>query len=88
MGGGSKLIFSSSLKSVIGEVMKHPVTTEDNIEVDAITGFKGVNNRLIMSPIVENVIAAISADTLKYWWVFGADTSCVTAHTRYTIEIA
>lgn len=65
MGGGSKLIFSNSLKSVPGEVMKHPVYTEDGLEVGALTSFRGQNNRLVVGVLYTGVTARILEELEK-----------------------
>lgn len=51
-GSGDKLVFAAQLKSVIGDVMHYDVHTEDNREIQAMFGFKSINNRIVLSPYI------------------------------------
>jgi hypothetical protein len=51
-GVGDKTVFAAQMKSVIGEVLDYPVTTESGQEIDAIFGAKSIYNRIVTSPFV------------------------------------
>lgn len=51
-GVGDKVVFASQLKSVIGDVFDHKLLTEDGKEVDALFAFRGIYNRVVVSPIL------------------------------------
>lgn len=58
MGGGSKLIYSSSLKSVITRVEQTPITGVDNgVNVDAVSSWRGVQNRLVTGVLCTGTVA-------------------------------
>lgn len=56
---GDKQIFSHQLKTTIGEVFQHEITTEDGMEIDAIFGARSVGAR-----VVESVYQIGTATTL------------------------
>jgi hypothetical protein len=51
-GVGDKAVFAAQMKSVIGEVLDYPITTETGQEIDAIFGAKSIYNRIVTSPFV------------------------------------
>ena len=56
MGGGDKVVFDSSLKSVSCGLMDETFQVEDgSVEVDALFSGRGINNRLILSPIITGI---------------------------------
>ena len=59
MRAGSKIIFSSSLKSVNSGVEPHPIYTEDGEEVLAIMSSLSMSNRIVMSPKLHGVAARV-----------------------------
>lgn len=51
-GIGDKVVFASQLKSVVGNVMSEQLFDESGREVDALFGFRGIYNRVTVSPIL------------------------------------
>lgn len=73
MGSGDKLVFDSSLKSVVGRIMQDPVVSEDgSITIDAEMGAKGISNRIVNSPILvgvaSRVLENVKANVLKLYF--------------------
>lgn len=64
MGVGDKLVVGNQLKSVPGRVMVGTNQTEDGQDIDVIFSWKGVDNRIVLSPkkmgIVNSTMAALS----------------------------
>lgn len=54
-GVGDKVVFDSSLKSVIGRVSDHPIVTEHGETVDAVFGLNSIFNRIILSPMIQGI---------------------------------
>ena len=49
-GIGDKSVFANQMKSVIGEVMEYPLTTESGQPVDAVFGQRSITKRIVLSP--------------------------------------
>lgn len=47
---GDKGVFANQMKSVFGEVMDYPMTTESGEPIDAVFGYKSIFNRIVHSP--------------------------------------
>jgi hypothetical protein len=58
-GVGDKIVFDSSLKSVIGKVMPEPIMSDGGIEVDALFGSMSISNRIVLSPLRQGLIERI-----------------------------
>lgn len=57
---GSKIVISSSLKSVCGKVLNHDMMTEDGtIRVDAVMSYRSMMARIVSSPQLTGVAASI-----------------------------
>ena len=57
---GSKIIYDSSLKSVVGMVLDDTIVAEDGVtKVDAVMGWRALQARIILSPLLCGVSAAI-----------------------------
>lgn len=54
-GVGDKIVFDSSLKSVVGVVVEEGPTTESGLEVDAVFSGSSISNRIVNSPILVGV---------------------------------
>ena len=54
-GVGDKVVFDSSLKSVIGRVSDHPIITEEGETIDAVFGLNSIFNRIILSPMIQGI---------------------------------
>jgi len=72
MGGGSKVIFGPSLKSVSAEVTADKIETEDGaIEIDGRTSFRGINNRIVFGVIITGTAARVmdklQQDVIAMW---------------------
>jgi hypothetical protein len=71
-GIGDKIIFDSSLKSVISNVMSEPMTTESGRVVDAQFASQGVFNRIITSPFVQGcaqtIMEKLEDDVIKMYF--------------------
>jgi hypothetical protein len=66
MRGGSKLIYSSSLKSVVANVIQDtPIGADDNEPVDALTSWRGLNNRLVFGVVLTGLASRIVNDLEK-----------------------
>lgn len=66
MGGGDKVVFDSSLKSVSCRLMEETASTLDHsTEVDAIFSGRGINNRIILSPIITGIGNRVMAELEK-----------------------
>jgi len=51
-GVGDKLIFGSQLKTIIGDVFNDKYYTDKGEEVQAFFAFRGIYNRIVLSPIL------------------------------------
>jgi hypothetical protein len=51
-GVGDKTVFAHQMKSVIGDVFKEPLISEDGEIIDAIFGAQSIANRIVMSPYI------------------------------------
>lgn len=49
---GDKLVFANQMKTVVGEVLTYPVTTENGEVIDAIFGSRSIAARIVNSPII------------------------------------
>ena len=49
---GDKVVFANQMKSIVCEVMSYDVKTESNETIDAIFGYKSINNRIVHSPLI------------------------------------
>lgn len=58
-GVGDKGVFGNQLKTVFGEVMEQPMTTEDGQEIDCVFGFRSLNARIVESPIIIGTTATL-----------------------------
>lgn len=47
---GDKGVFANQMKSVFGEVMDYPMTTESGETIDAVFGYRSIFNRIVHSP--------------------------------------
>lgn len=47
---GDKGVFGNQMKSVIGEVIDYPMTTETGEDIEAVFGYKGIFKRIVHSP--------------------------------------
>lgn len=54
-GVGDKLVFDSSLKSVTADVLEHSPETVSGVKIDGIFSGRSINNRIIMSPILNGL---------------------------------
>lgn len=70
-GIGDKLVYDSSLKSVISDVIDEPMTTLSGVEVDAIFSGSGINRRTITSPLItgtiQRVLEKVEHDIIDWW---------------------
>lgn len=56
MNTGDKIVIDSSLKSVCAKVIPDKIQTEDgSIEVELLTSCRGINNRIVFSPLIVGV---------------------------------
>lgn len=63
MRGGDKLIYASSLKSVVCEVNPNEVKTEDgSLTVDAKSSWRGLNNRIVTGAFLTGLTARVIQD--------------------------
>lgn len=70
-GVGDKLVYDSSLKSVISEVIDKPMVTEGGVEVDAVFSGSGINRRTITSPLIVGTVQRVLEKTEQNiidWW--------------------
>jgi hypothetical protein len=51
-GVGDKGIFANQMKSVFGEVLDYEMRTESGREIDAIFGFRSIQARIVLSPMI------------------------------------
>jgi len=58
-GVGDKIVFDSSLKSVVGDVESGDILTENGSKVDAIFGAKSIFNRIILSPLITGILSLV-----------------------------
>lgn len=58
-GIGDKLVFDSSLKTIISNVSEDGYETEDGGKLDALFNTKGVNNRIVLSVIKTGILNKI-----------------------------
>ena len=49
---GDKGVFANQMKSVISDVFTDKVTTDSGEKVDAFFSYKGILNRIVLSPIL------------------------------------
>lgn len=49
---GDKGVFGNQMKSVIGEVIDYPMTTESGEDIEAVFGYKGIFKRIVHSPAI------------------------------------
>lgn len=70
-GVGDKLVYDSSLKSVVSEVFENPLKTESGVEIDAVFGANGINRRTITSPLIvgtlQRVLEKLEKDVIDEW---------------------
>jgi hypothetical protein len=59
---GDKIIFDSSLKTVVGRVEANEIVTESGKKIDAVFGANSVFNRIILSPIIVGIYDRILED--------------------------
>jgi len=52
MGVGDKGVFGAQLKSVISATMSQPMTTKSGRQIDAIFGYKSIDDRIVFSPYI------------------------------------
>lgn len=52
MGVGDKGVFGAQLKSVISATMTSPMTTKSGRKIDAIFGYKSIDDRIVFSPYI------------------------------------
>jgi len=71
-GIGDKVVFDSSLKSVIGNVLENPIMSSSGLEVDALFGASSISNRIILSPlrigILNRVIAKLEEEVVSMYF--------------------
>ena len=51
-GAGDKLVVGNQLKSVTATILEKPISTESGTQVDMLFSARGVNNRIVMSPMI------------------------------------
>ncbi|MEM5877511.1 MAG: hypothetical protein QXF12_01400 [Candidatus Aenigmatarchaeota archaeon] len=51
-GVGDKGVFANQMKSVVSDVYHHDIYTESNDRIDALFSYKGILNRIVLSPIL------------------------------------
>lgn len=77
-GIGDKLVYDSSLKSVVSDVIDEPMITPSGVEVDAVFSGSGINRRIITSPLivgtVQRVLEKVELDIVD-WWESNKETS-------------
>lgn len=70
-GIGDKLVYDSSLKSVISDVIDEPMITPSGVEVDAVFSGSGINRRTITSPLItgtiQRVLEKVEHDIIDWW---------------------
>jgi hypothetical protein len=70
-GIGDKIVYDSSLKSVISDVMDEPMVTQSGIEVDAVFSGTGINRRTITSPLtvgtVQRTLEKLEFNIIDMW---------------------
>jgi hypothetical protein len=65
MGGGSKIVVSSSLKAVTARIVQ-PMQAEDGVtEVDALSSARGVGARIVNSPLLVGTMSRVLIDLEK-----------------------
>lgn len=71
-GVGDKVVFDSSLKSVVASVIDEPLLTESGNEVDAIFSITSINNRVVLSPLrvgmINRVLEKAEQDVLDIFF--------------------
>ena len=65
MAVGSKLVVSSSLKSVVGRILP-PITSDSGIVVDGLMGGLSISNRIVLSPVLHGGVCRVLIDLEKY----------------------
>ena len=70
---GDKVVFGGSLKSVVGQVVDEPITTEEGEdEVDAIIAFTSAQSRMVPSVtsvgMINRIIEHIDNEALKMFF--------------------
>jgi hypothetical protein len=58
-GVGDKVVFMGQLKSVIRDVVDEPILTEDGDKIDAIFGYKSIDDRIVNSPALVGTAALL-----------------------------
>jgi len=51
-GVGDKAVFANQMKTVFGHILKGPHETQTGVKLDAIFGFKSVQDRIVLSPML------------------------------------
>ena len=70
-GVGDKLVYDSSLKSVISSTFPEPMLTQSGVEVDAVFSGTGIMHRIITSPLIVGSLQRVLEKTEKNmieWW--------------------
>jgi hypothetical protein len=69
---GSKVIYGSSLKSIVAQVLEHGITTESGRKVDARMSYRSMTARIINSPKYMGVASALleqaEQDVVRIWF--------------------
>jgi hypothetical protein len=58
-GVGDKGVFANQLKTCFGEVMEHPLRSEDGQEIDAVFGYRSLEARIVESPMIIGQVATL-----------------------------
>ena len=70
-GIGDKLVYDTTLKSVVAEVFPEPLKSESGVEVDAVFSASGINRRIITSPLIvgtlQRVLEKLEMDVIEEW---------------------
>ena len=64
-GVGDKLVYDSSLKSVISSTFPEPMLTQSGVEVDAVFSGTGIMHRVITSPLIVGSLQRVLEKTEK-----------------------
>lgn len=69
--GGSKIIYGSSLKSIVAQIMEEPIVTKSGRKVDARMSYRSMTARIINSPKYMGVASALleqaEQEIIKIW---------------------
>ena len=70
-GVGDKLVYDSSLKSIISNVFDEDIKTESGVEIDATFSMTSISNRIILSPLLvgigQRILEKMQESVLHMW---------------------